>query len=87
MTTTTQLGLSPYTADIGRGAETFASLRDLQLVMDERVSGWVSSREWYARCRSSHGPKIRDARGKVVATVSYNGRLWAPSGGREEIVL
>ena len=23
---------------------------------------------------------VRDARGKVVATVSYNGRLWSPEG-------
>jgi hypothetical protein len=35
--------------------------------------------------RSGHGDKVRDPAGKVVATVSYNARLWRTSGEREEI--
>jgi hypothetical protein len=30
---------------------------------------------------------VRDAASKVAANVSYNGRLWRPSGAREEISI
>jgi hypothetical protein len=79
--------IPPYTADIGDGPETFASLQEVQRAVYARVSGIRSSSEWYARCRSHHGPKVRDARGRVVATVSYNARLWEPGGARGEIVV
>ncbi len=36
---------------------------------------------------SPHDVKVRSAAGKVVANVSYNARMWRPSGGREEIVV
>jgi hypothetical protein len=79
--------LPPFTAEIGDGPETFASLAEVQRAVYARVSGIRSSSEWYARCRSHHGPKVRDARGRVVATVSYNARLWQATGASEEIVI
>jgi hypothetical protein len=84
MTTT---GTGPYTADIGDGQETFETLADIQRAMRARVSGIRSSSEWYRQMRSRHGAKVRDAAGKVVATVSYNARLWRPSGAMEEILV
>jgi hypothetical protein len=80
-----QIGTGPYTADIGDGIESFDTLADLQRAMRAQVSGIRSSSEWYRQMRSRHGAKVHDAAGKVVATVSYNGRLWRPSGAREEI--
>ncbi len=75
----------PYTADIGDEIETFETLADVQGAMRSRVSGTRSSSEWYRQMRSKHGAKVRDASGKVVANVSYNARVWRPSGAREEI--
>jgi hypothetical protein len=83
----TQIGTGPYTADIGDGVETFETLADVQRAMRQRVSGLRSSSEWYRQMRSRDGATVRDAAGRVVATVSYNGRLWRPSGGREEIMV
>lgn len=82
-----QIGTGPYTADIGDGIESFETLADLQRAMRQRVSGIRSSSGWYRQMRSRHGARVRDAAGKVVATVSYNGRLWRPSGDREEILV
>lgn len=76
-----------YTADIGFGIETFETLADVQRAVRTRISAIESSTEFYRRARSMHGPKIRDAAGKVVATVSYNARLWSVTGNRDEIVL
>jgi hypothetical protein len=83
----TTIGTGPYTADIGDGIESFETLADVQRAMRARVTGIRSGDEWYARMRSRHGAKVRDAAGKVVANVSYNGRVWRPSGGREELVV
>jgi len=83
----TQIGTGPFTADIGGGQETFETLADVQRAMRARVSGICSSSEWYRQMRSKHGAKVRDAAGNVVAAVSYNGRLWWPSGAREERVV
>ena len=83
----TTIGTGPYTADIGDGIETFETLADVQRAMRERVSGIRSGDEWYAQMRSRHGAKVRDAAGKVVATVSYNARMWRPSGARHELVV
>jgi hypothetical protein len=83
----TTIGTGPYTADSGDGIETFETLADVQRAMRERVSGIRSSSEWYRHMRSRHGAKVRDAAGKVVVNVSYNGRLWRPGGAREEIVV
>jgi hypothetical protein len=77
----------PYTADIGDGQERFETLADVQRAMRARVSGIRFGDEWYARMRSRHGAKVRDASGKVVANVSYNARLWRPSGARGEILI
>jgi hypothetical protein len=74
----------PCTADIGNGIETLA---DVQRAMRARVSGLRSSSEWYRLMRSNHGRRVRDAASKVVANVSYNARLWRPSGARDELVL
>ncbi len=49
-------------------------------------SGIRSRSEWYRQMPSRHGAKVRDAAGKVVATVSYNARMWRPSGEREQMV-
>lgn len=76
--------LRPYTADVGDGIETFQTLADIQRAMRARVSGIRSSSEWYRQMRSLHGAKEHDAAGKVVANVSYNGRLWRAGGAREE---
>ncbi len=81
----TTIGNGPYTADIGDGIETFATLAEVQRAMRARVSGIRSSSEWYRQLRSKHGAKVRDVAGKVVANVSYNGTLWRASGAREEI--
>jgi hypothetical protein len=81
----TQIGTGPFTADTGDGQETFETLADVQRAMRQRVSGLRSSSEWYRQMRSRDGATVRDAAGRVVATVSYNGRLWRPSGAREEI--
>lgn len=81
------IGNGPYTADIGDGIETFETLADVQRAMWARVSGIRSSSEWYRQMRSRHGAKVRDAAGKVAANVSYNARMWRPSGAREEIVV
>lgn len=75
------------TCDIGFGRETFESIEEVSRAVRTRVSGIESGRDWYARCRSKHGPRINDERGRAVATVSYNGRLWNPTGAREEIVI
>lgn len=83
----TQIGTGPYTADVGDGIETFETLADLQRAMRQRVSGIRSSSGWYRRMRSPHGAKVRSAAGKLVANVSYHGRLWRPSGERQEIVV
>lgn len=83
----TTIGTGPYTADIGDGFENFDTLADVQCAMREGGSGIRSSSEWYRQMRSRHGAKVRDAAGKVVATVSYNARLWRPSGVREEMVV
>ncbi|MBL8804427.1 MAG: hypothetical protein JNN27_20695 [Planctomycetes bacterium] len=83
----TQIGTGPYTADVGDGIEKFETLADIQRAMRQRVSGIRSSSEWYRQMRSRHGAKVRDAAGKVVANVSYNARLWRPSGAREDIGL
>ncbi len=83
----TTIGTGPYTADIGDGIETFETLADVQRATHQRVSGIRSSDEWYAQMRSRHGAKVRDAAGKVVANVTYNARMWRPSGGREEMVV
>jgi hypothetical protein len=82
----TQIGTGPDTADIGHGVEKFETLADVQRAMRARVSGIRSSSEWYRQLRSWHGAKVRDATEEVVATVFYNGRLWRPSGAREEMV-
>jgi hypothetical protein len=76
----TQIGTGPYTADIGDGMERFDTLADLQRAMRTRVSGIRSSSEWYRQMRSRHSAKVCDAAGKVVANVSYNGRLWRARG-------
>jgi hypothetical protein len=83
LTTTIETG--PYMADIGDGIETFETLVDVQSAMRARVGGIRSGDEWYARMRSRHGARVRDASGKVVANVSYNAQMWRPSGAREEI--
>lgn len=83
----TPIGTGPHTADIGDGIETFETLAGVQRAMRERVSGIRSSSEWYRQMRIRHGAKVRDAAGKVVANVSYNGRLWRPSGERDEILV
>ena len=83
----TQIGTGPFTADIGDGIETFETLADVQRAMRARVSGIRSSSEWYWQMRSRHGAKVRDSEGKVVANVSYNGRLWRPGRAREEILV
>jgi hypothetical protein len=75
----------PYTADIGDGQERFETLDDVQRAIRARVTGIRSADEWYAQMLSRHGATVRDAAGKVVANVSYNARVWRPSGGREEI--
>jgi hypothetical protein len=77
---------APFTANIGDGPETFASLAELQRAVYARVSGIQSSGEWYGKMRSKHGAKVRDARAKVVACVSYNARLWTPDGKTEIVV-
>ncbi len=76
----------PLTA-IWEGIETFETVADIQRAMRARVSGIRSSSEWCRQLRSRHGAKVRDASGKVVANVSYNARMWRPSGGREEMVV
>jgi hypothetical protein len=83
----TTIGTGPFKADIGDGIERFDTLADVQRAMRQRVSGIRSSSEWYRQMRSRHGAKVRDAAGKLVANVSYNGRMWWPSGAREEIVV
>lgn len=55
--------------------------------MRARVSGIRSSSEWRLRMRSRLGAKVRDAAGKVVANVSYKGRLWRPSGAMAEMAV
>jgi hypothetical protein len=80
----TTIGTGSYTADIGYAIETFETLADVQRAMRARVSGIRSGDEWHARLRSRHGAKVRDAAGKVVANVSFNARMWRPSGAREE---
>ncbi len=84
---TTTIGTGPYTADIGDGMERFHTLADVPRAMRQRVSGIRSSSEWYRQMRSRHGAKVRDAVGMVVATVSYNARLWMPGGARDEIAV
>jgi hypothetical protein len=81
----TQIGTGPFTADIGDGQETFETLADIQRAMRARISGIRSSSEWYQQMRSRHGAKVRDAAGRVVANVSYNARMWRPSGGMAEM--
>ncbi len=83
----TTIGTGPFAADIGDGQERFDTLADVQRAMRARVSGIRSSSEWYRKMRSRHGAKVRDTAGMFVANVSYNGRLWRPSGAREEIVF
>lgn len=79
-----QIATGPYTADIGDGQETVETLAGVQYTMRARVRGIRSSAEWYRRMRRGNGAKVRDAAGKVVANVSYNGRLWWASWAREE---
>ena len=81
-----ETNITTVTADIGDGPETFASLAAIRDAMHARVSGWVSGSEWYAKMRSKDGAKVLDAKGKVIARVSYNGRIWS-ANGKEEIVL
>lgn len=83
----TTIGTGPYTADLGHGIETFETLADVQRAMRQWVSGIRSSSEWYRQMQSQHGAKVRDAAGKVVASVSYDGRLWRASGAREKILV
>jgi hypothetical protein len=83
----TTIGTGPYMADSGDGTETFETLADVQRAMRARVSGIRSGDESYARMRSCQGAKVRDVHGKVVANVSYNARMWRPSGAREEIAV
>jgi hypothetical protein len=72
-----------YTADIGNGPEAFDSLDAVSAAVYSRVSGLVSSAEWYGKIRTSKGAAIKDAGGKVVARVSYNARLWTADGKTE----
>lgn len=81
----TTIGTGPYTADIGDGIETFETLADVQRAMRARVTGIRSSSEWCRQMRTRHGAKVRDAAGKVVANVSYNGRLWRADAQREPL--
>jgi excisionase family DNA binding protein len=60
----TTIGTASYTADIGDGNETFDTLAEVQRAMRSRVSGIRSGDEWYARMRSRHGAKVRDAGAK-----------------------
>ncbi len=80
-------GTEPYTSDIGDRIETFETLADVQRALRARV-GWTRSRDgWCRQMRCRHRAKVRDAAGTVVASRSYNARLWRASGGREEIVV
>jgi hypothetical protein len=74
-----QIGTAPFTADIGDGPETFASLAEVRAVY-ARVSGIQSGSAWYRKMRNKWGAKVRDARGEVVALVSYNARAWDLAG-------
>lgn len=75
------MGTAPYTADIGRGPETFATLNEIQRAVWDRISGKTSSTRWLGKIkdRTGHGARIRDARGQVVATISFNAALWTPA--------
>jgi hypothetical protein len=78
----TRIGTDPHAAGVNDGIERFYTLAHIQRAMRQRVSGIRSSSEWYRQMRSRHGAKVRDAAGKVVATVSYNGRRWRPRATR-----
>jgi hypothetical protein len=69
-----------FTADIGDGPERFDSLAEIQRAVYARVSGLQSSAAWYRKMRNKHGAKVLDARGALVAYVSYNARAWDASG-------
>ena len=63
------------TIHIGNKAITVATLAQASAAI-EATRGSQTGQQWYRRVGSLDGAAVRDEDGRVIARVSYNGRVW-----------
>jgi hypothetical protein len=71
---------APYTVTTRRGEiASLARIEDAPAAVRAAIErDWIGSSDWSRGIRHMGGTAVKDASGKVVARVSYNGRFWRP---------